>query len=100
MKKQYDREFKLQICRKIIEKETTVTKVAKEYSISRPIVSRWVSEYQRYQNNAFSGKGNKLPDKAKIYAIEKKVKDLELENEILKKFEAFVKKERKKGSSS
>ena len=100
MKKQYDREFKLQICKEITEEKTTVSKVAKEYSISRPIVSRWVAEYQRYQNKAFSGKGNKLPDKAKIYALEKKVERLELENDILKKFAAFVKAKKKRDSNS
>ena len=100
MKRQYDREFKLQKCKEITEEKTTVSKVAKEYSISRPIVSRWVAEYLRYQNKAFSGKGSRLPDKAKIYVLEKKVEKLELENEILKKFEAFVKAEKKKGLNS
>ncbi len=95
MRKTYEKEFKLKICKEIKAKQTTVTEVSNEYGISRPIVSRWVSEYNRYGNKAFSGKGNKLPDKAKMYALEKEIERLKEENEILKKFEMFVKQEKK-----
>jgi len=101
MKKQYyEKEFKVQVCKKILNEESTVGETAKEYSISRPIVSRWVAEYRRYKNKAFSGKGNRLPEKAKIYALEKQVEQLKMENEVLKEFEAFVRQKRQKGSSS
>lgn len=39
MRKTYDRTFKLEIVRKIVASETTVSSVASEYNISRPIVS-------------------------------------------------------------
>ena len=57
-------------------------------------MSRWVSEYERYGNKAFSGKGKRLPDRATIYALEQENKRLKEENEILKKFETFVKQKR------
>jgi transposase-like protein len=57
MKKQYDREFNLQMRKEIIEAKTTVSEVAKEYSIYRSIFARWASEYRRYKNKDFSGKG-------------------------------------------
>ncbi len=60
MKKTYDSEFKPSICKKINKKESTVTEIANEYSISRLIISRWVSEFNRYKNKSFSGKGNKV----------------------------------------
>ena len=53
--------------------------------------SRWVSEFNRYGNQAFTGKGKRLPDKSKQFALEQEVKKLREENEILKKFEALVK---------
>lgn len=95
MKKYYEREFKIQVCKEIEKGTSSVSYISKEYGISRPIVSRWLAEYQRYKNKAFSGKGNRLPDQAKLYALEKKVETLELENEILKKFERFVKQTKK-----
>lgn len=95
MRKTYDRTFKLEIVRKIVAKETTVSSVASEYNISRPIVSRWVAEFNRYGNKVFSGKGTRLPDKSKQYALESEVKRLKEENEILKKFAVFVKQKKK-----
>lgn len=95
MKKTYDKAFKMQIAKQIAAKKTTVSEVAAEYQISRPIVSRWVSEFNRYGNQAFSGKGKRLPDKAKHYALESEVKRLKEENEILKKFAMFVEHEKK-----
>ncbi|HHX52247.1 MAG TPA: transposase [Erysipelothrix sp.] len=95
MRKTYDKAFKIEIASQIVAKKTTVSAVASEYKISRPIVSRWVSEFNRYGNQAFSGKGKRLPDKAKQYALEEEVKRLKEENEILKKFAAFVAQEKK-----
>ena len=95
MRKTYDKTFKIEIAKQIVDKKTTVSKVASEYMISRPIVSRWVSEFNRYGNQAFSGKGKRLPDKAKQYALEEEVRRLKEENEILKKFAAFVAQEKK-----
>lgn len=60
MRNQYDKEFKVNVCKDILKGETSVTAISKEYSISRPIVSRWVSEYRRYQNKAFSGHGKEV----------------------------------------
>ena len=95
MRKTYSKAFKINIAKQINNKQTTVSSVASEYGISRPIISRWVSEYNRYGNEAFAGKGVKLPDKAKQFALEEEVQRLKQENEILKKFERFVKLEKK-----
>ena len=57
MRKTYSKEFKLQVCHSITTGKYTVTEVAKQYAISRPIVSRWLAEYKRYSKDAFTGKG-------------------------------------------
>ena len=95
MRKTYSKAFKINIAKQINNKQITVSSVASEYGISRPIISRWVSEYNRYGSEAFTGKGVKLPDKAKQFALEEEVQRLKQENEILKKFEQFVKLEKK-----
>lgn len=55
VKKTYDREFKLKISQALLEKKVTTKRIAEEYNISRPTISRWVSEYRRYGKNAFAG---------------------------------------------
>ncbi len=94
MRKTYEREFKLKVAKDIINEKNTVGSVASEYNISRPIVSRWVAEYKRYGSKAFTGHGKRLPNRAKEYALEQENKRLKEENEILKKFEAFVKQKK------
>lgn len=94
-RKTYSKEFKIEIAKKIAAKKITVSAVAFEYGISRPIISRWVSEFTRYGNQAFTGKGVRLPDKAKQYALKAENKRLKEENDILKKFTLFVAQEKK-----
>ena len=95
MRKTYDKAFKVKVAKDIIQQRSSVSQVANEYGISRPIISRWVAEYKRYQTKAFTGRGKRLPDKAKIHALEQENKRLKEENDILKKFEAFVKQKKR-----
>lgn len=83
MRKTYPKDFKVQICRDILTGQKTVGEISKEYEIARPIVSRWLAEYKRYGNNAFAGKGNRLPEAARIYALEKENEQLKEELTIL-----------------
>ena len=94
MRKTYDREFKLKISQNLLEKKVTTKRIAEEYNISRPTISRWVSEYRRYGKNAFAGQGKRLPDKVDFYILEQENKRLTEENEILKKFDTFVKQKK------
>ena len=91
MRKTYTKEFKLEICRSVSDGEAKISDIARQYSISRPIISRWLAEYKRYGEDAFMGKGVRLPDEAKIYGLEKEIERLREENAILKKFEEFTK---------
>ena len=95
MRKTYSKSFKTQICLQVLSKEKTVGSVSKEYGIARPIISRWLAEYKRYGDEAFTGKGNRLPVQAKYYALEQENKQVKEEIEILKKFKEFAKNQRK-----
>ncbi|WP_324254737.1 transposase [Enterococcus sp. CWB-B31] len=94
MRKTYDREFKLKISQNLLEKKVTTKRISEEYNISRPTISRWVSEYPRYGKNVFVGQGKRLPDKEDFYILEQENKRLTEENEILKKFDTFVKQKK------
>ena len=56
------------------------------------MLSRWVSEYESYGDNAFTGNGVPLRNKdLEIKRLQKRLEELEMENEILKKFQTFSK---------
>lgn len=94
MRRTYERIFKLKVCRAIESGKRSVKFISEEYHISRPIISRWVSEFKRYGNKAFSGRGRRLPDRAKLYALTKENQRLRMECDILKAFEAYVKRKK------
>ena len=67
--------------------------VAKELSIHYNSLDRWISEYEEYGESAFPGHGSAL------YSYQYEIKKLKAENlelrkelELLKKFQAFLKK--------
>ncbi len=78
----------------IKKNEITISVSSTSYEIQRTTISRWVAEYKRYKNKAFTGNGNKLPRDAEMEYLKQRNKELEMENEILKKFEQFAKNQK------
>lgn len=64
-----------------------VKQVCDELDIPYSVLHRWRKESDAYGNNSFPGRGRpKLTDEQKeIAALRKQLKDVSLENEILKK---------------
>jgi transposase len=83
LRKVYDKEFKLNAIRLSEESGMTVRDLEKELGIGSGGISHWKKELQEDSANAFPGNGN--PKDKEIYELKKKVADLELESEILKK---------------
>ena len=65
----------------------SIKQTCKDLDISLSSLVRWRSELKQYGKNSFPGKGNlKLTDQEReILELKRKLKDSELENEILKK---------------
>lgn len=65
----------------------SIVDVCQELDISRSVLSRWRKESKDYGENGFPGKGNpKLTDSQReIIELRKKLRDAELERDILKK---------------
>ena len=71
----------------------TVAEVSKELDIHYNSLYRWISEYEEYGESAFPGHGTAL------YSYQYELKKLKAENlalrkelELLKKYQAFLKK--------
>ena len=89
-------EVKAEAVRQVLEGEKSVIEVATGLNLHRDTVNRWVKSYKErgkeglVNPNAHTSADSKNNNK-KVRELEKKLKEKELENEILKKFQAFLK---------
>ncbi|ODM28218.1 hypothetical protein A7W90_17400 [Clostridium sp. Bc-iso-3] len=56
---------------------------------------KYINEFKKHKENAFPGSGNLRPEDEELRSLRKRVADLEMENEILKKVTAIFAKDRK-----
>lgn len=68
-------------------KEVIYQNLLKKLGIKVSLLYKWRKDYQEYGEDSFPGKGNlKLtPEQERIHKLEKKLKDTEMERDILKK---------------
>ena len=91
-RRSYDKQFKMAAVKLVLEDNMTVSEVSKELSIHYNSLYRWISEYEESGESAFPGHGNALFNSTyEVKKLQKQIEDLKLENEILKKFQAFLK---------
>ena len=83
-RRKFSRDFKLQVVREV-EAGKTQAQIAREHEINQQMISRWCRQHRRYKERAFSGNGKPHTDEAKLAALERKVGQLTMENDILKK---------------
>lgn len=86
--KTYDRDFKenaVQLSYKAGRRK--LSKLERELDLCPNTLSRWQKEYEKFGNGSFGGRGNVRihPDKERILKLEKRIKEAELNYEILKK---------------
>ena len=83
----YDKQFKM-----AQEANKSISQTASELGISGCSPRRWINEYDEYGESALPGYGNALfISTYEIKKLQKQVDDLKMENEILKKLQAFCK---------
>ena len=92
-RRSYDKQFKIAAVKLVLEDNMTVAEVSKELGIHYNSLYRWISEYEEYGESAFPGHGTAH------YSYQYEIKKLKAENlelrkelELLKKFQAFLKK--------
>jgi transposase len=86
MRKIYDPAFKTKAV-ELSHTRDNISELARELGIRVEMLYKWRKEYQEFGQGSFPGNGRlKLsPEQEKIYELEKKLKDAELERDILKK---------------
>ena len=87
----YDRQFKMAAVKLVQSEDDSVAKVAKELSIGGSSLRRWINEYDEYGESAFPGHGNALLNSTyEIKKLQKANQELKMENDLLKKLQAFL----------
>ena len=90
--KSFTAEFKKHVVEELLlpENRRNASLIAEKYGVNQTTVRTWKRLYQEYGDAAFDPKARKDFEKNKLRELEKKVADLEEENEILKKAAAFL----------
>lgn len=86
-RRKYDAEFKRQAVRLSLEEGRTVSGVAEGLGIHKDLIYQWRKQMKKEGELAFPGNGKHLltEEQQRIKDLEKKLKDTELERDILKK---------------
>jgi len=95
MVKKYDKEFKLQTIQMIQEEGKTVAQVSREMGITDKTLYRWMAELKTSGVQAFPGSGQLKADDRALRDLQKRIRDLEEENDILKKAMHYFAKDRR-----
>jgi len=94
-RRNFSQEFKLQVVKEL-EGSIFFVKEETAYEIDHGVVARWYREYRKYGENAFLGNGKPYKEDARIAQLERKIGQLTIENDFLKK--ALQGINRKRGS--
>ena len=86
MRKVYDRVFKEKAVQLSYERHN-ISELARELGITAPQLYKWRKEYEEFGQGSFPGNGNikQTPEQECIAELERKLKDAEIERDILKK---------------
>jgi len=93
--KRFDKNFKIEAVRLVLEQGRSASSVAKELDIHENTVRKWIKEYKIHSDDAFPGSGNLKPQDEEIRQLKKRIADLEEENAILKKATAIFARHQK-----
>ena len=91
--KYYTPEFKEQAAKKVVEGSLKVAQVARELDVNETTLGCWVAAYRkRIAGNPLPAD---MPESERVRELERRVRDLEMENAFLKKAAAYFAREQR-----
>ena len=81
MSKRYNNEFKKQLVN-LVEGGKSHSEVAKEYGIARSTINKWHKDY--LNSGSFKSSDNRTVEENELIELRKELKQLRMENDILK----------------
>jgi len=88
-KKKYTKEFKIEACKLVVDKGQQVKMTAENLGLNASMLGRWIKEYKADKRESFPGNGNLRSDDKKLRDLEKQLKLVSMERDILKKAMAY-----------
>ena len=89
MYKQYSKEFKLEAVKLVTEGGLNQSKAASNLGVGQSVLGRWVKQFRSNVQESFPGNGKLLPQDEKVKSLEKELKRVTQERDILKKAIAY-----------
>ena len=93
----YSPEFRLEVAQEVVDKGRTIKEVASSLGLGKSTVDKWSRQLRNERNETLSNATPLTPDQLKIRELERKIKRLEGDNEILKKASALLMQDSIKG---
>jgi len=94
-RRKYNREFKVEAVRMVLEGERTLTQVAQNLGINRNMLARWRDELRKDVQEAFRGQGKKTAQDEELSRLRRELNQTKQERDILKKALAYFAEESK-----
>ena len=91
----YSEEFKLNAIKRCMEYGLNAAQAARELGVNANTMRQWLRMYKQNPTEPFVGSGNLHEEDQQIREYKKRIRDLEEENEILKKAAAIFAANRK-----
>lgn len=84
-RQQYTNEFKEEAVRQVLDHGKTQNEVARQLGIHQSALCRWVRKIRRDGKEAFPGHGKLMPSDQRVLDLEKELRRVTMERDILKK---------------
>ena len=84
-RRSYDKEFKREAVRLVLQGNRKAKTVAEDLGINIYVLYRWIRKYKEDPENSFPGKGKLKAEEERIRQLERELSDVKEERDILKK---------------
>lgn len=94
-RKSYSAEFKMEAVRLITEKGYSIAEASRNLGIEYSVLRRWKKQFTDDPENAFPGKGKLKADDERLRQLQRELKRVKEERDILKKALAYFAEDQK-----